>query len=524
MINVAKAAGAPSPVVDTAVSKDGYKFDANSDKWKLNKDTTVYFGDAERLEKQVQDGFRATLKRYAEEMSASHTSLMANKFNRFLRDTKALDVDSISLLNWRAMLSENDQHNLGGLKGFLLAWHAYGFEGVTDDAVDLLAGWRIKGNDKGVAVRSGSATKGPYTDLEIAAILDWANKAVVQKSIFFQDFAYLITLVMTARRPVQIAALCGGDLVEKKTNDVSFYRVNFPRAKQRGGGFRADFRSLAVIEDLFVVLRQQHLESVALVQSIQTEPLSDEMKAQVPIFLNNASLSGYSSLAAILQQREPDFLHMSVSAVGNILRKLEKKCDAHSERTGDVIALSSARFRDTRGTKLRREGFDAFVIAELLDHNDNQNVGIYTDNTAQDAVIINELVGAHLAPFAQACMGTLVRSEREAIRGDDPLSRVANNKQNATGTCGNYGFCASGYRACYTCHHFQPWIDGPHHEVLVELYTEKKRVSEAGCDELVVNANDQLILAVEHCIVMCTDAKLHSDSAGVNADGIFVNE
>lgn len=522
MSSTAKATRARTLPVDTAVSKDKYEFDANSDKWKLNKDTTVYLGDAMQLEEPVREGFRATLKRYAEEMSARHTYLMADKFNRYLHDTSALEVDSASLLNWRAMLSQKDQHYLGSLKAFLLAWHAYGFEGVTEAAVDLLNGWRIKGNEKGVAVRSGSPTEGPYTDLEISAILDWATKAVAQKLISFEDYTYLLTLVMTARRPVQIAALCGGDLVENEKGNVSLFRINFPRAKQRGGGFRKSFRSLAVVEDLFVVLKQQHLKSVEKVQSFQSEPLSDEMKAQVPIFLNESSLSGFQTLEETLREREPDFLHKPVANLQTMLRRLERMCEAHSERTGAVITLSSARFRDTRGTKLRREGFDAFVIAELLDHNDIQNVGIYTDNTAQEAVIINELVGAQLAPFAQACMGTLVRSEREAIRGDDPLSRVANNKQNATGTCGNYGFCASGFRACYTCHHFQPWVDGPHEEVLVELYTEKELVREAGCDEVVVNANDQLILAVEHCIALCADAKSKTSDAVV--DGIETDE
>lgn len=101
----------------------------------------------------------------------------------------------------------------------------------------------------------------------------------------------------------------------------------------------------------------------------------------------------------------------------------------------------------------------------------------------------------------------MVRSEREAIRGDDPRSRVPNSRQHAVGTCGNYGFCASGYRACYTCYHFQPWVDGPHEEVLADIYAEKDRAREAGCSEVIVNANDQLILAVEHCVSMCKEAK-----------------
>ena len=104
-------------------------------------------------------------------------------------------------------------------------------------------------------------------------------------------------------------------------------------------------------------------------------------------------------------------------------------------------------------------------------------------------------------------MGTLVDSERDAIRGDDPRSRVPNHNQEAVGTCGNYGFCASGFKACYTCHHFQPWVDGPHKDVLKKLYAEKERLAEAGCAREVVNATDRLILAVEHCVSLCEEAK-----------------
>lgn len=213
--------------------------------------------------------------------------------------------------------------------------------------------------------------------------------------------------------------------------------------------------------------------------------------------------------------RAPDQLHATTDALASALKRCTKASTARSERTGEFILLAATRFRHTRGTKLRREGFGAFIIAELLDHSDIQNVRVYTENTAQEAVIIDELVGAQLAPFAQACLGKLVHSEREAIRGDDPRSRVPNDRQNAVGTCGNYGFCASGYRACYTCYHFQPWVDGPHEEVLADLYAEKARTRSAGCADVVVNANDQLILAVEHCVSMCNEAKVQIPETGL---------
>jgi len=405
------------------------------------------------------------------------------------------------------MLGEAEQWQLGGLKGFLLAWHDYSFEGVPKEVVDLLQGWRIQGNEKGAAVASGCPDSGPYTDLEMGALLDWATMAVARRTLAFEDYAYLLVLAMTARRPVQIAALRGKDLVQEGKGNM--YRVNIPRAKQRGLGFRGAFRSLAVIEDLFLILQQQHRHSVASVEAL-VGPLATDIRAEVPVFLNREALNGVTTamhVAALLGGRTPDVAHATKTRLDCSLQKCAKASTARSERTGEFIRLSATRFRHTRGTKLRREGFGPFVIAELLDHSDIQNVRVYTDNTAQEAVVIDQLVGAQLAPFAQACLGTLVRSEREAIRGGDARSRVPNQRQHTVGTCGNYGFCASGYRACYTCYHFQPWVDGPHEEVLADLYAEKQRTKVAGCADVVVNANDQLILAVEHCVLLCREAR-----------------
>jgi hypothetical protein len=49
--------------------------------------------------------------------------------------------------------------------------------------------------------------------------------------------------------------------------------------------------------------------------------------------------------------------------------------------------------------------------------------------------------------------------------------------------------------------------------VLEDLYAEKERAEAAGCADVVVAANDQLILAVEHCVLMCREAKSKSQPA-----------
>lgn len=493
-----------------ATSKDGYKFDPNDDYWRLNKDIYVAVALPTKITPETVTGFRATLLRYAEESSAHHTRNMEAHFRRFLKETDALQVTTSALINWRAILGTENEYQLGALRGFFVAWHDYGFEGISNKVVDLLDSWSFKGNEKGAAVLSGCPETGPFTDLEIGSLLEWANMAVAQKAIAYEDYAYLLTLVMTARRPVQIAALRGRDLVREAGVTGPIFRLNIPRAKQQGRGFRSTFRSLAILEDLYLVLCEQHTRSIAEATTAIGREIEPELSAEIPIFINKNSLTNVKdpgSLRDMLLGDTPDKLHAITKTLNFALNRCAAASTARSERTGEFIRLAATRFRRTRGTNLRREGFGPFIIAELLDHSTTQSVSVYTENTAQEAVVIDQLVGAKLAPFAQACLGRLVNSEREAIRGGEPRSRIANQRQNAVGTCGNFGFCASGFKACYTCFHFQPWVNGPHEEVLVDLYAEKARTREAGCADSVVNANDQLILAVEHCVAMCNEEK-----------------
>jgi hypothetical protein len=401
-----------------AVSKDGYSFNPSDEHWRLNKDVLISLGVTVSLTQATQHGFRQTLRRYAEEMSAMHTYNMAERTKRFIRDTGASQIDVTDLINWRATLGIDAQWQLGGLKGFLLAWHDYGFEGVSKEVVDLLEGWRIQGNEKGAAVASGCPESGPYTDLELAALFAWANMAVANKELIFEDYAYLLSLAMTARRPVQIAALRGRDLVRESGQGTPMFRLNIPRAKQRGLKFRGTFRSLAIIEDLYLILQQQHRQSVAAVSAAIGQALDPALIGEIPVFLNRERLK---SIGDAVQIRElllgstPDALHATTGSLAYALRRCARASTARSERTGEFIRISATRFRRTRGTKLRREGFGPYVIAELLDHSDVQNVRVYTDNTAQEAVVIDELIGAQLAPFAQACLGRLVRAETMAF-------------------------------------------------------------------------------------------------------------
>ncbi len=82
-----------------------------------------------------------------------------------------------------------------------------------------------------------------------------------------------------------------------------------------------------------------------------------------------------------------------------------------------------------------------------------------------------------MAPLAQAFQGILRDSEADAERGNDPNSRIELDgmEELGVGTCGEHGFCsASVPLPCYRCTKFQPWVYGPHHEVLNRLLERQK--------------------------------------------------
>ncbi|HEY2606133.1 MAG TPA: site-specific integrase, partial [Paraburkholderia sp.] len=58
----------------------------------------------------------------------------------------------------------------------------------------------------------------------------------------------------------------------------------------------------------------------------------------------------------------------------------------------------------------------------------------------------------------------------------------------------------------YTCNSFEPWLDGPHEQVLEYLIVERERLIAAG-DARIASINDRTILAVAEVIQLCEAAR-----------------
>ncbi|EJE4458439.1 hypothetical protein M3U54_004210 [Escherichia coli] len=159
-------------------------------------------------------------------------------------------------------------------------------------------------------------------------------------------------------------------------------------------------------------------------------------------------------------------------------------------------------------------GASEHTIAEELGHEDTQHVTVYTEFNEEMADRIDEALATDLTPLAQAFSGTLIDSEKDAIRANDPRSRINNDEGNPIGNCGTFGFCANGSVHCYTCNKFQPWLNAPHEKMLKSVVLKRDRKREMGASEFVLQGHNRSINAIKAVILKCNARKQELENEG----------
>lgn len=505
----------PSRKSPFKTSRDGYSFDINANTWTLNKDTVISFQkEVLEIEAVTLDGLRKALSRYAEESSAKHTQNMYHRFQRMVRDTGCKKVDEHVVRNWRAMLDDEREWYLGALRGFLISWHDYGYKGISSEVVNVLEKMRLAGNQKGVAIANRCPYTGALTQNEQVAVANELIRLFAENKITLACYGYLSTLQATARRAIQIRQLKAEDLIKEKcikSGATNFY-LNIPRAKQRGAGFREVFKKLAIIEELYLTLKNLVVQEQKRFKDTCGFELSQRLKDLTPIFVDWDSVSKlidkHPDDIRTEQIFNSDVLHLSTNQFRDgFMRQVNLLNQAVSERTGDFILISARRFRRTRGTNLGRKGVSPFIIAEALDQSDTQNVMVYTENNADTVTYIDKAIGKQLAPFAKAFKGEIIEKLQDGERGNDPTARIPSKDNEVVGACGTNDFCVKGYEACYLCEKFRPLLDAPHEKFLESLYLEKEARLKATKSEQYASTKDTLILAVEWVVQACADMR-----------------
>lgn len=488
-------------------SQDGYDFRLKDPIWELNKDIGFNLTWASTLNLEVYEAYLSVLAYYAENYSADHTKNMSALFKRYIKQTGAVEILTDSLISYRSTLSKDQEHYLGSLRGFFRKWHELGYIGISKDVIELLKEWRLRGNEKGRAIALLDSKSGPLTDVEMSELLDGLLDKYINGALSLYDYALISILAHSGRRAVQITSLKIKDVIRKKNGDVHEYMINFPRAKQRNSDWREEFNTYPITEDLWLLL-DLHIRNVLdCIQSLTGLQLNTVTIGNLPLFPSYDSLQKDLDEKTLNDQLQFDSHHVKRNACNQVLKKASSSLGVYSERTGLPLKLTSKRFRYTLGTNLAREGKGEYVIAEALDHNDTQNVGVYVRNIPDIVEHIDKAVAYKLAPLAQSFHGVLVDSEKDAIRGNDINSRIGNGRKNL-GSCGSYGFCgAMAPIACYTCTHFQPWLYGPHETILEELIEKRGDLLSVTKNIKMAAVNDRLILAVSDVVLRCNRRK-----------------
>jgi integrase len=485
-------------------SINGAQFDPREDIWSYRDSSSNVSLNFENLWAEADWVLSAkrVLIWYVENKSPYHVTNLFSYLVGFLKRIapdvyKVSVITSKDILNFQAGLKERDSYYLGTLSGLFCKWHELNIPGVSDDAVALLKQLRIKGNIKGEAVLTMNPEKGPFTEIEFEAIQVALNEAFAAQEISLGDFLLVILLMALGQRPIQYAAIKVCDVIvgiAKERTPVFTLRV--PRAKQRGKMSRVEFKDRVLNPQIGKKLVQYANEVKAAFSDILEDP------SQAPLFPAKRSR----------KNEPPGFeYHRTAQSLADTLERVLQRLNVTSERTGQRLHITATRFRHTVGTRAACEGHGELVIAELLDHSDTQNVGIYVEAVPAIAERIDRAMAMHLAPLAQAFSGTIISAESQATRAGDPSSRICDPRFDSSmkpmGNCGQYGYCGLlAPIACYTCRSFQPWLDGPHEAVLEYLLAERERLMR-GSDARIATINDRTFLAVAEVIRQCEEIR-----------------
>lgn len=481
-------------------TRSGVIFNPHESRWAYRDgclSISLDFSSLNGISNQLLLGMKKTLIWYAENMSPSHTVNMFQFMKHFLRilwsNRILYEVTSVDILNYRTRLDNDSRWRVSSLAGFFKKWYDLKIPGIAKDVIELLHDIRLKGNDKGVAVLTMDPVMGPFTNLERNALHTALDESYFRGSLDVSDYLLGVLVAIFGQRPVQYSYLKVCDVLKesRKDGEVAVI-IRIPRAKQRGQLPRSEFKERALIPQIGTLL----INYAEMVEKIFEGRLKDPKQA--PLFPDKKGMSDY---------QDGFEFHRTSNSIKQSIIFIFENLKVHSERTGELMHIAPIRFRRTIGTQAAVEGHGPLVIAELLDHTDLQNVGVYVSATPEIIERIDRAVAIKLAPLAQAFAGILVDGKTE--QGVPHGLRIVAPKQSQgfapVGSCGQHGFCGfAAPIACYTCASFHAWADGPHDEVLEYLVAERDRL--LSVDVRIASVNDRTILAVAQVVEMCKNA------------------
>jgi integrase len=297
------------------------------------------------------------------------------------------------------------------------------------------------GNSKGHNVRFRDPVKGPLSTDEKLLI----TRAIETNEGMDQDRAVVMLHLEVGMNPNSTTRLRNKDLKRYEAGGEIFYQLDIPRVKKRTTQRETKRRPISrKLGDLLLSIQKGHPESFLL---------------------------------HWLSEMAPE------SAIDRAMSRFVKAARIISPRTGEVLKLSSRRFRYSLATDLAEEGASPEQIAEALDHTDTQHVRVYTETVSSIIDHVARATDQALVPLVKRFQGKVVDRNEEAVSeglSDQVIPASAPHLPFPVLNAGGIGMCGRNPvihglcrlfppLSCYQCPAFAAFGQGPHRQILESI-------------------------------------------------------
>ncbi|WP_083265923.1 tyrosine-type recombinase/integrase [Burkholderia lata] len=509
-----------SPTDDAmvVVGYENVRVDVSKNVWRLGLDISLNWSSFPEVGPNLNAPLRAFMAQLVKTLAPKTVMGYFSGVRTCMRAAISLGIDVSSPANFDVALIGQLRRHINdhvGEASVFWALHAYrkwyqwcsdaDFEGFNANVSDALDGIVVGGNRKGDAVLSHDPDLGPLHPSEFDRLFLALRDATARRLLPDVDLAVAWLFMSFGCNPRNLQLLNDEDLLRTLMSDGTVrYELRIPRIKKQGVGVREQFKTRPVRKEIGellerVVKANAGARSIAMLGGMQLAP------AMFRLDKPRRAIANASDFAA-------DSIRWSISAFGEALRRVANRLDLCA-LDGTRLNLTPRRLRYTFATRLVQDGASQVLLADALDHSDLQQVMVYYNARADIVVKLDRAMAIKLEPWAQAFMGTLVKTESHAVRGRDPASRIRHfdartGRLDGVGTCGSFGFCGlAAPIACYSCAKFQPWLDGPHELVLEALLADRDAHLEQRADPKMTQARDLTITAVADVITRCEEMK-----------------
>ena len=331
--------------------------------------------------------------------------------------------------------------------------------------LSMLQSIRAIGNSKGHHVRFHHPTRGPLSPDEKLLVLDACKRGKGTD----QDRAIVMLHMELGVNPNSTARIKKTDFKIYSANGIATYQLDIPRVKKRTTKREVKRRNIST-------------NLGALLQTLSKH--EDDREERLLYWLDDT---------------QPE------RSVMRAMRTFVRHSGLRSPRTGKRLRLHPRRCRTTLATHMAEEGASKFHIAEVLDHTDLQNVGVYVETVSSIADAVADATDHQMAPLVDRFLGRIVDSldslqRNQIVPTQSPHISLPILNMGGVGGCGRdpqkEGLCdLFPPLSCYLCPFFAALQSGPHREVLnsLESYVRKH---EANADPRILRQLDDIILAI----------------------------